>query len=497
MPWYKAGTVSVTQNSNAVIGVGTAFIANSRVGDAFKGPDGRWYEVANIASDTALAISPPYAGPTAAGADYSITPVQGYVKASADRLSKISTEIASVETSVQAAAASATAADQSAVAAGQSSADAGAASQSALDAAEQAGAAKLAAETAEGNAAASAGAAEDSADRAEQVAGAFDQNAQAKTDAFNQNAAAAQAAIDLSVDAAGDSASAAAASAAQAAQSEQNVAHKVNVSDIVDGLTSTAVDKPLSANQGRILKGLVDNAGSASATLVTYEYVATAGQTSFSGPDRNGLTMAGVVPGSALVTVSGADISQTTECVLAGTTLTLSGGPPLVAGDVVLIHAFGTFAVANTFTQAQVNTLLQPKLSRNDVVGTVSQSGGAPTGAIVERGSNANGVYTKWADGTMICEALSAVASPTPAAAAGSVFIGSLTTLTFPAPFVGDIPIVSDATRFNNPAVGGAGSARGWATIDSASLTSVGFYVYGQTNNARMFPGYIAKGRWF
>lgn len=132
-----------------------------------------------------------------------------------------------------------------------------------------------------------------------------------------------------------------------------------------------------------------------------------------------------------------------------------------------------------------------------NVTGTVSQSGGVPTGAIVERGSNANGVYTKWADGTMICEGLSAVASPTPAAAAGSVFIGSLTTLTFPAPFVGDIPIVSDATRFNNPAVGGAGSARGWATIDSASLTSVGFYVYGQTNNARMFPGYIAKGRWF
>lgn len=37
-----------------------------------------------------------------------------------------------------------------------------------------------------------------------------------------------------------------------------NVALKVNISDIVDNLTSTAVDKPLSANQGKVLKDAVD-----------------------------------------------------------------------------------------------------------------------------------------------------------------------------------------------------------------------------------------------
>lgn len=36
-------------------------------------------------------------------------------------------------------------------------------------------------------------------------------------------------------------------------------------------------------------------------------------------------------------------------------------------------------------------------------VGTVSESGGAPTGAIMQTGSNSNGRYTKFADGTMIC----------------------------------------------------------------------------------------------
>jgi len=86
MPWYKSGTVSVVLNSNAVIGTGTAFIANSRVGDAFRGPDGGWYEVTNIASDTALSISPNYQGATNATGTYALAPMQGYVKDSADAL---------------------------------------------------------------------------------------------------------------------------------------------------------------------------------------------------------------------------------------------------------------------------------------------------------------------------------------------------------------------------------------------------------------------------
>lgn len=40
---------------------------------------------------------------------------------------------------------------------------------------------------------------------------------------------------------------------------------------------------------------------------------------------------------------------------------------------------------------------------RGNILGTVSQSGGVPTGAIIERGSNANGEYVRFADGTQIC----------------------------------------------------------------------------------------------
>lgn len=86
MPWYKSGTVSVVLNSNAVIGTDTAFLSNSRVGDAFRGPDGGWYEVTNIASDTAMSISPVYKGTTSAAGAYALAPMQGYVKDSADAL---------------------------------------------------------------------------------------------------------------------------------------------------------------------------------------------------------------------------------------------------------------------------------------------------------------------------------------------------------------------------------------------------------------------------
>jgi hypothetical protein len=39
--------------------------------------------------------------------------------------------------------------------------------------------------------------------------------------------------------------------------------------------------------------------------------------------------------------------------------------------------------------------------ARSNILDTVSQSGGVPTGGIIERGSNANGEFVKYADGTV------------------------------------------------------------------------------------------------
>ncbi|WP_422421422.1 phage tail protein [Pseudomonas sp. GZD-222] len=86
MSWYRQGTVAITAGQNTVTGTGTAFSVNTRVGDALQGPDGRWYEVTNIASATVLSILPAYQGSTVSGGTYGLAPMQGYVKESADRL---------------------------------------------------------------------------------------------------------------------------------------------------------------------------------------------------------------------------------------------------------------------------------------------------------------------------------------------------------------------------------------------------------------------------
>ena len=93
MAWYRTGNVAVAASDTVVTGTGTLFATHVRVGDGFVGPDGRMYEVTNIASETVLSIFPPYQGATATGQDYSIIPVQGYPKRLADRAGVLVDEV--------------------------------------------------------------------------------------------------------------------------------------------------------------------------------------------------------------------------------------------------------------------------------------------------------------------------------------------------------------------------------------------------------------------
>ena len=69
-----------------------------------------------------------------------------------------------------------------------------------------------------------------------------------------------------------------------------------------------------------------------------------------------------------------------------------------------------------------------------NVTGPVSQSGGVPTGAVIESGSTADGSYVRFADGTQLCR------FELPASYLDGARIGA--TWTFPAAFA-DSPIVS------------------------------------------------------
>ncbi|CAI8900179.1 hypothetical protein [Pseudomonas serboccidentalis] len=74
MPWLRGGTVAVTNGSTTVVGTNADFAANSRIGDAFIGPDGASYEIGNVASATVISNIPAYKGRTASSVAYAIMP---------------------------------------------------------------------------------------------------------------------------------------------------------------------------------------------------------------------------------------------------------------------------------------------------------------------------------------------------------------------------------------------------------------------------------------
>jgi hypothetical protein len=70
------------------------------------------------------------------------------------------------------------------------------------------------------------------------------------------------------------------------------------------------------------------------------------------------------------------------------------------------------------------------------IQGTVSQSGGVATGAIFERGSNVNGEYVRFADGTQICWGRVLDIAVTESFGISGMFRSGLFSWTFPATFV-------------------------------------------------------------
>lgn len=96
MTWNRTGTVSVTNGSQIVNGVGTSWIANARVSEAFKGPDGQLYEIQAINSDVQMTLASPYLGGTGGGQGYVIVPTQGYMRDLATQAAALINQFADV-----------------------------------------------------------------------------------------------------------------------------------------------------------------------------------------------------------------------------------------------------------------------------------------------------------------------------------------------------------------------------------------------------------------
>lgn len=86
MGWTQTGTLNLTSGSKAVVGVGTQFVTQAKIGDGIRGPNGLLYQIDNITGQLAMSIDPAYEGANVNGAKFILVPIQGYVKESADRL---------------------------------------------------------------------------------------------------------------------------------------------------------------------------------------------------------------------------------------------------------------------------------------------------------------------------------------------------------------------------------------------------------------------------
>src|SRR5690606_15722512 len=141
-----------------------------------------------------------------------------------------------------------------------------------------------------------------------------------------------------------------------------------------------------------------------------------------------------------------------------------------------------------TLPNDRVSNSLPPNKAfrRGNILGTVSQSSGVPTGAIIERGSNANGQYVRFADGTQICW-MTAGGIVTDIAL-GPIFRSAQVTVTFPAAFA-EIPTVSVAPR-SSPRWGGitANTTSSQCQVQVFSTSS---------SPSQIRTHVVAIGRWF
>jgi hypothetical protein len=116
------------------------------------------------------------------------------------------------------------------------------------------------------------------------------------------------------------------------------------------------------------------------AALTTYEFVATAGQTTFSGNDANGLALT-YIAGGVIVALNGVVLRPGDDFTATnGSSIVLASAAAL--NDELVAYAFASFDVANTYTQAQIDTALAGKLSTaSGAVGTANIADSAVTDA--------------------------------------------------------------------------------------------------------------------
>ena len=131
---------------------------------------------------------------------------------------------------------------------------------------------------------------------------------------------------------------------------------------------------------------------------------------------------------------------------------------------------------------------------RGNILGAVSQTSSVPTGALIERGSNSNGYYTRFADGTQICWHSMDDTAAAWTTADGAVYRrSSSVSWTYPAVFI-FAPVVIPTSHFGDDRVTGC-RLRGLPGTTGVSLLPWTSQTVGAGLAKTLFA--VATGRWF
>jgi len=363
-------------------------------------------------SATAAAASASAASSSASAASTSASNASTSATNAASSASAASTSASNASTSATNASNSATSASGSASTATTQASNASTSATNASNSATSASNSASTATTQATNAATSASAASTSATNAASSASAASTSASnASTSATNASNSASTATTQATN--AASSATASANSATSAAASAASAAALLDNFD--DRYLGAKSSDPALDNDGNALaigalyfnttdgvmkvytaSGWIAASSASVATLATFEFVATAGQTVFTGNDANGSSLSYVAP-AIIVTLNGVRLRPGDDYTATnGTSLTLVSAAAL--NDELVVDAFGSFLVANTYTIAQADTNFQPK-----------------SNALTSYAANGVAMRNRIINGAMVIDQRNAGASVTPA----------------------------------------------------------------------------------
>lgn len=149
--------------------------------------------------------------------------------------------------------------------------------------------------------------------------------------------------------------------------------------------------------------------------------------------------------------------------------------------------------IAGTIPDARISaTLPQNKSYRQgNIVGGVAQTGGIPTGAIINRGNNAGGGWVRFADGTQICW-IEGIDTDGNSIGVGSLYRGtSNTAWTYPVSFVSGSNVAVSAGQYNT-------ASNRWASVVASSTTAASLNQWSPNSFTVPIPlTAMAIGRWY